>query len=137
MTQLRQQEAQSRESAARENERARLAGQKSKATALVAAGEAGVSGNSVDALLQEYDMQFGQFREATLRQQKITGDAIGAQVHATQMGANNQGLSINAPIERPSWGVAGLRFASDALTSARAYDRDLFAKSKTTSPGRG
>ncbi len=121
MSQLRIQEAQSTESRARETEKARLASQKAVSTATVAAGEAGVGGNSVDALLQEYGMQFGQFKEASARQAAFNKSATDAQVAATSLGGNYQNKSINAPIVGPNYLAEGLRLGGDYLRSYNAF----------------
>lgn len=121
---LRQQQAQASESSARETEKARLASQRAKATATVAAGEAGVSGNSVDALLAEYDVQLGQFKEATLRQQQLRNTAYQDEAEAVRTGASYQGLQINTPVSRPNVGAAALQFGASALGIYRDYKRD-------------
>jgi len=121
---LRQQQAQANESSARETEKARLASQRAKATATVAAGEAGVSGNSVDALLAEYNTQLGQLKEATLRQQQLRDAAYQDEAEAVRTGASYQGLQINAPVAGPNVGAAALKFGADALGIYRDYKRD-------------
>lgn len=137
MAQIREREAQQRETAAREGEKARLATQKSVSTATVAAGEAGVSGNSVDALLQEYGMQFGQYKEASLRQQQFDAAQADAQITALKEGATNNALSVQAPVNYANVGAAALGFAGDAIGSTRDYRRDSgYTKGRTPSPGK-
>jgi hypothetical protein len=141
-TQLRMQEAQQQESIARENEKARLASQRGRATAIVSAGEAGVSGSSVDALLSEYGAQLGQFREATNRQQQLNSQATNAQVATVQtgargqaMGARFQNLQINAPVVGPNYGAAIAQFGASALGTYKDYRPSAFQskpKIKTT-----
>jgi hypothetical protein len=129
MSQLRIQQAQSTEAAARDGEKARLANLKAQSTARVAAGEAGVTGNSVTAALQEYGMQFGQYREAVQRQTQLTSQATDTQMDAIRTGARNQALQINAPIAGPNYAAEGLKFAGSALGSYRAYNPSAFEKS--------
>lgn len=130
MAQTRLQEAQQAEAAARENEKARLAAQKARSTAVVTAGEAGVSGASVDALLGEYGMQLGQFREASNRQTQLTASASASQIAAIQTGARFQNLSINAPIVGPNYGAEAVKFAGSAMSTYQAYNPDAFKRPK-------
>jgi len=125
---LRIQQAQSRESTARETEKARLASQRAKASAEVAAGEAGVSGNSVDALLQEYSTNLDQFKEATIRQRSLEDASYADQVAAIRSGASYQALQINAPIAQPQYGAAALKLGADALGAYRSYNPSAFKK---------
>ncbi len=132
ISQLRIQQAQNAESVARDNERARLAAQRSKASATVAAGEAGVTGNSVDALLGEYDAQLGQYREATLRQRQLNDQGANTQIDAIRTGTRYQNLQINAPISGPNYAAIGLGFLKDSLGTYKAYNPDAFTR--TPSP---
>lgn len=132
LSQLRIQQAQGRESAAREGEKARLASQRSKATATVAAGEAGVQGASVEALMQEYSMNLGQFREASLRQQQLSNAAATDQAENILLGAKYSNLNINAPIAQPQYAAAAINFGADALGAYRAYNPSAFQKKPKT-----
>lgn len=134
--QLRQQEAQTAEAAARDNERARLATQRAKSSAIVAAGEAGVTGNSVEALLGEYNAQLGQFREATLRQNQLSRQGVNTQIDAIRTGTRYQNLQINAPVAGPNYAAIGLRLAGDALGTYRAYNPDAFVRQPTPKPAK-
>lgn len=127
---LREQEAQAKESVARENFKAQLTNDRAKSTATVAAGEAGVSGSSVTALLNEYDMHLGQFREATNRQGTLTSQGVTQQLQAIGKGAMFQNLQINAPVSQPQYGAAAISFAGDALSAYRAYNPSAFKQPK-------
>jgi hypothetical protein len=129
---LRNQEAQNSEASARENERARLASQSAQATANVALGEAGISGNTADALLSEYNMNLGQYREALTRQDQLSKTGTEDQIRASLMGTRFQNLSINQKTVGANYGAAGLDFAGSALGSYRAYNPDAFQKPKKT-----
>jgi hypothetical protein len=126
---LRIQQAQDSESRARENEKARLATQKAVSTSTVAAGEAGLTGASVDALLGEYQASLGQYRETTLRQGQLYASGVGSQIDALRAGNGMSNLQINAPIARPNYTAAVLNFGSDALGAYRAYNPNAFQKS--------
>lgn len=125
---LREQQAQDSESRARENEKARQASQKAVSTTTVAAGEAGLSGASVDALLGEYNSSLGQFRESTMRQGQLYAAGVGSQIDALRAGNGMSNLQINAPVARPNYAAAILNFGSDALGAYRAYNPTVFQK---------
>lgn len=125
---LRSQEAQTKEAQARETEKARQASRKASSTAYVASGEAGVTGNSVDAMLQEYSANLGQFKEATARQGALNSQATGAQISALKTGARFQNLQINAPVVGPNYAAEALRFGSSAMGSVAAYNPNAFKK---------
>jgi hypothetical protein len=112
---IRTQQAQQAEQQAREGEKARLTNQSAKSTATVAAGEAGVQGASVGALLDEYDMNLGQFREASIRQAQLNDIGAGQQIAALQQGGRYQNLQINRPVAQPQYGAAALNLASSAF----------------------
>lgn len=85
----------------------------------VSAGEAGVSGASVDALLDDYTRQEADYRVAITRQQELqninTGLALTDAGFRTQM---NQ-IGINKPINKPSFLSAGLNAAQSAMSGYR------------------
>jgi hypothetical protein len=111
---------QAQDAAQAEADRVRLETAALAARARVAAGEAGVSGLSVDALVADIE-RAGAERAAAIRNQ------LGLQLLDLQ----DQRLAINAsarsvlnnarqPITRPSLGVTGLQIAAGGLD---AYDR--------------
>lgn len=128
MSQLRIQQAQTNESTARETEKARLANQRAMSTGTVAAGEAGVQGNSVAGLLQEYGMQFGQFKEASTRQAQLNASGTENQLEAVRLNGDAQNLNINAPITQPNYLGEGLKVAGSALSTYRSYNPSAFQK---------
>lgn len=132
--QLRLQQAQSAEARARENEKARLASQRAQATARVAAGEAGVTGNSVDAVLTEYDANLGRFREASIRQATFGDQAITDQIAAVRTNTRYANLQINAPVAGANVAALGLSFAKDALSTYGNYNPSAFKKAPTPKP---
>lgn len=128
--QLRLQEAQANEAAARENNRAALATQRTTATSVVAAGEAGASGASVDALLREHAANLGQFRDVTNRQSRLNALGTNAQIEAIRTGSRFQNLSINAPIVGPNYTAEFARFGGSALGTVKDYNPSAFQKKK-------
>ena len=85
----------------------------------VSAGEAGVSGASVDALLDDYTRQEADYRVALTRQQELqninTGLALTDAGYRTQM---NQ-IGINKPINKPSFLTAGLGAVQGGMSGYR------------------
>lgn len=116
---LRLQEAQTTESSAREMERARLANQSATATAKVAIGEASGSGNNVAALLSEYDMQLGQYRESISRQGNLDKTSIESQIGASVTGTKLSNLTINGPVAGPNYAAGIASFGGQALGIAK------------------
>ena len=112
---LRHKEAQDQEALSRKRIEAQRDLRKGKSTATVAAGEAGVSGSSVDALLQDFSIQSSLYRESLLRQQQFITAGTDLQMKGIQ--ANTQGLNtrLSAPIARPSFAGALFRIGGQVL----------------------
>lgn len=73
------------------------------ARATVAAGEAGVSGTSVDLLLDDYYRQMGNYQYALTREQGFQDVATGLALQdARQRSVQNQ-VNINRPVNAPSF----------------------------------
>ena len=116
---IRMRQAQEQEATARELEQVSRKSQEALARARVSAGEAGVAGASVQALMDDYTRQEAGYRAATLRQQELTG--VGTQLGLEQAGLASQQrlISINQPIARPSFLTAGLGAISGGLSGYR------------------
>jgi hypothetical protein len=96
-----------------------------RSTARVAAGEAGVSGLSVDALLADFDRQeaasvnnINRNRELSLRQSGFTRMGIRAN------GMNQLSSTRFRPIARPSLTELGLNIGSESLSAYNRYRTD-------------
>lgn len=135
LSMLRIEQAQTRESNARELQKAQLASKAARSTAIVAAGEAGVTGNSVDAMLQEYSANLGAYKETALRQQQIQESSFADRATAIRSGARYDALRINAPVSGANVGAALAQFGGQALGAYRDYNPGAFQK--TPSTGRG
>ena len=116
---IRMRQAQEQEATARELEQVSRKSQEALARARVSAGEAGVAGASVQALMDDYTRQEAGYRAATLRQQELTG--VGTQLGLEQAGLASQQrlISINQPISKPSFLTAGLEAVSGGLSGYR------------------
>ena len=113
---IRMQQAQQQEATARELEQVGRKSREALARARVSAGEAGVSGVSVQALMDDYVRQQAGLQAATLRQQELTG--VGTQLGLEQAGLASQQrlIGINQPINKPSVLGAVLQAGSQAMS---------------------
>ena len=116
---IRMRQAQEQEATARELEQVSRKSQEALARARVSAGEAGVAGVSVQALMDDYTRQEAGYRAATLRQQELTG--VGTQLGLEQAGLASQQrlIGIQQPISKPSFLTAGLEAVSGGLSGYR------------------
>lgn len=127
---IRMRQAQEQEATARELEQVSRKSQEALARARVSAGEAGVAGASVQALMDDYTRQEAGYRAATLRQQELRG--VGTQLGLEQAGLASQQrlISINQPISKPSFLTAGLEAVSGGLSGYRT-GLDIGSRMKT------
>ena len=107
-TSIRMRQAQEQEAVGRELEQVSRKSQEALARARVSAGEAGVAGASVQALMDDYVRQEGGYRAAILRQQELSGVGTGLQLEQAGFGTQQRQIGINRPINRPSGLVASL-----------------------------
>jgi len=107
-TSLRMRQAQEQEAVGRELEQVSKKSQEALARARVSAGESGVAGASVQALMDDYVRQEGGYRSAILRQQELGQVATGLQLEQAGFGTQQRQIGINRPINRPSGLAASL-----------------------------
>lgn len=119
-TSIRMRQGQETEATAREiNEMSKKA-REAVSTAKVSAGEAGVSGLSVDALLTDYENQSLAYNMGITRQQEMKDVQAGlAMTDAGFRTVNNQ-IGINRPVSRPSFLEGALSVASSGLSGYRS-----------------
>jgi len=84
----------------------------SVARATVASGEAGVSGSSVDLLLDDYYRQMGNYQYALTREQGFQDVAYGFQTQSAITGSQQATIGINKPVYEPSFVEAATSVAS-------------------------
>ena len=122
---------------AQQIQKATTEARESRATARVSAGEAGVAGLSVDALINDMSRKEGEFRSSIQQQTQF-------QTMNTNLGLSDAGmrsrmnlLSINKPIEQPDYLGAILGGAQTGM-SAYSFMGDAGVgqgmKTKTTTP---
>jgi hypothetical protein len=99
----------------------------SMARSTVAAGEAGVTGTSVDLLLDDYYRQMGNYQYALTREQGFQDVATGLALQDAGMRSTQAQIGINRPINQPSIfeGIAGIassvaQGSAQGVTMARA-----------------
>tara|TARA_A200000159_G_scaffold156108_1_gene170646 strand:+ start:1284 stop:1940 length:657 start_codon:yes stop_codon:yes gene_type:complete len=115
-TSLRMRQAQEQEAVGRELEQVSRKSQQALARARVSAGEAGVAGASVQALMDDYTRQEAGYRAALLRQQELGAVATGMGLEQAGFATQQRQIGINRPISRPSGLAAGLGALSAGLS---------------------
>lgn len=91
-----------------------------RSTAVTAAGEAGVSGLSVNELLGDYYSRESANRDAIDSNYQMTRDGIRANMEASQAGAISRINSVQQAVA-PSFGDALLRIGGSALSAGGQY----------------
>jgi hypothetical protein len=118
-TSMRMRQAQEQEAVGRELEQVSRKSQAALARARVSAGEAGVAGASVQALMDDYMRQEAGYRAATLRQQELSGISTAMGLEQAGFATQQRQIGINQPIEQPSFLSGALGVASGALGGMR------------------
>ena len=129
-TSIRMRQAQEQEAVGRELQQVSRKSQEALARARVSAGEAGVAGASVQALMDDYTRQEGAYREALLRQQEMGALATGMGLEQAGFATQQRQIGIAQPISRPSPLTAGLQAISGGL-SGYAAGLDIQSRMKT------
>jgi hypothetical protein len=103
------------------------------ASATVAAGEAGVSGLSVQALMDDYIRQQAGLQAAVTTQEKLYGLQTGMNLQQIRLASEQEILGLSQPINRPSLLTAGLGAISGGL-SGYATGSDIASRMGTDRP---
>ena len=101
-TSLRMRQAQEQEAVGRELEQVSKKSQAALARARVSAGEAGVAGASVQALMDDYMRQEAGYRSALLRQQELGALGTGLGLEQAGFATQQRQIGLSQPIDRPS-----------------------------------
>lgn len=102
--------------AQRINESAKKA-REARATARVSAGEAGVAGLSVDALINDLTREEAEYSFATQQQTQMNDVGRQMQLENAGLGFTNNMLRINRPIEQPDYLGAALSGAQTGMST--------------------
>ena len=117
---VRMRQAQEQEATARELQQVNVKSMEALARARVSAGEAGVSGASVTALMDDYTRQQAGYNSALLRQQELSGVATGLGLEQAGLASQQRLIGINQPINKPSLLGAVLQGTSQAMSGYAA-----------------
>ena len=115
-TSMRMRQAQEQEAVGRELEQVSRKSQAALARARVSAGEAGVAGASVQALMDDYMRQEAGYRSALLRQQELSALGTGLGLEQAGFATQQRQIGLSQPIDRPSGLSSALSIASGALS---------------------
>jgi hypothetical protein len=118
MTAQRLQEGQAQVAKAQKVSAATTKARETRATAMVAAGEAGVSGLSVSALINDITRQEGEYRFSLQQQEKFNAMNNELTMKDGAMRSTMNLLSINKPIPQPDYLGATLEGANAGFSAA-------------------
>jgi hypothetical protein len=118
-TSLRMRQAQEQEAVGRELEQVSRKSQAALARARVSAGEAGVAGASVQALMDDYMRQEAGYRSALARQQELGVIGTGMQLEQAGFATQQRQIGLSQPIDRPNILTAGLGALQGGLSGYR------------------
>lgn len=106
-----------------------------RSTAMVSAGESGVSGLSVDALMDDYTRQEADYRYSLSEQNRLTG--INNQLQLTEAGfrSSNNLIKINKPIQQPNYLGSMVNLAGSTMTIYGQGKQNLYAEKKAEALG--
>ena len=109
---IRMRQAQEQEATNRELGDVAMKARESMARATVSAGESGVAGASVDALIDDFTRQEAEYRMGVGRQQEMRDVQTGLALTDAGYRSQNRLIDINRPINKPS-------FLSGALSTVQ------------------
>lgn len=114
---MRTQQRQEQVAAAQRIQESTKKAREARATARVSAGEAGVSGLSVNALINDLTRQEAEYRFANTQQQQMVDTNRELQLRDAGLGFTNNMLRINRPIEKPDYLGAALSGAQTGMST--------------------
>ena len=109
------------EAVAQEKGKVAKRGKEARATATVAAGEAGVSGLSVQALMDDYIRQQGGQVAALTSQDKLYALRHGLNLEQIALASQQEIMGLDRPIDKPSKLGLGLGILSSGLSAYGTY----------------
>lgn len=134
---IRTRQLQEQQAMARERQKVSQAGTAQRATAIVSAGEAGVSGLSVDALLADFKMQELSYQESIYAEQKNKDAYYMQQLDQNRMQSAYNIAELNRPItSQPIASPSGLAFGIGVAGQALGSYKDFLNYGGGTDPER-
>jgi len=117
---IRMRQAQEQEATNRELGDVALKAREARARATTSAGEAGVAGMSVDALIDDYTRQEAAYRVGVGRQQEMRDLQTGLALTDAGFRSANRIIDINRPVNQPSFLTAALNATSAGISGYRS-----------------
>lgn len=117
---MRVQQGQEQVAAAQKISESTRKAREARATARVSAGEAGVAGLSIDALINDITKKEAEYSFATQQQTQMNNVGRTMQLKNAGLGFTNNMLRINKPIEQPNYLGAALSGASAGMSTYSA-----------------
>ena len=114
---MRIQQGQEQVAAAQRIQESTRKAREARSTARVSAGEAGVAGLSVDALINDLTREEASYNFATQQQTQMNDVNRTMQLDQAGLGFTNNMLRINRPIEKPNYLGAALSGAQTGLST--------------------
>lgn len=123
------------EAAQTEEQRNAIEASKARATARTAAGEAGVAGLNVDALMNDFLFQETNYRSGVRRNLELSTDQLGQEMEGVRAGAQGRVNSISPylrePVSRPNYLGEALRIGGKGLAIYDQYKKPSGSKPST------
>ena len=116
---LRRQQAQREEATNRELAEVSIKSREALSRARTSAGEAGVAGQSVANLMDDYMRQESDYRALAFRQQELIGEETGLALSDAGFQSQANLININRPIPRPDFLTGVLGAAQSAASGYR------------------
>lgn len=114
---MRLQQGQEQVAAAQRLQESTRKAREARATARVSAGEAGVAGLSVDALINDLTREEANYNFATNKQTQMNDVNRTLQLRDAGLGFTNNMLRINRPVQKPDYLGAALGGAQTGLST--------------------
>jgi hypothetical protein len=134
---IRTRQLQEQQAMARERQKVSQAGASQRSTAIVSAGEAGVSGLSVDALLADFKMQELNYQESISSEQKNRDAYYMQQLEQNRVQSAFTMAELNRPItSQPIASPSGLAFGIGLAGQAVGSYKDFLNYGGGTNPER-
>ena len=116
---LRRQQAQQEEASNREMAEVSIKSREAMSRARTSAGEAGVAGQSVANLMDDYMRQEADYRALAFRQQELIGEETGLALSDAGFQSQANLININRPINKPDFLTGALGAAQSAASGYR------------------
>lgn len=123
VTSLRSQEAQEQVARSQRLQEAEIKGKEAKASAVVAAGEGGVAGLSVEALVANISRKEATYAFSERKQAEMIGVGRTMEIQSAGSGYQRNLLSINKPIPQPNYVGAALEGAQTGFSTYNSVQK--------------